>query len=267
MGTSTAGGAPRDDLTRHNQVTPRGKLALGGSWWSEGPPSVIVWPCRLDVSTYAARGRDVAPPRVACPHCGGPTGPWSGYLRHLRDAELHRIFIPRVRCRRCRRTAALLPWFVTPYRWDSVDVIGQALDLTVSGLGVRRIAAALGRPETTVREWCRRFGAVADALARVLLAAAVRVGWSGFGLPTAPRPRAAAAADALGVAWARRHGPVRPWRLAALVTGGAWLAPNTTSPLAPPSASSLMAGTPRSTPGGDRCHRTRQKHSPSGATT
>lgn len=228
---------------------------------------MIVWPCRLDVSTYAARGRDVAPPRVACPHCGGPTGPWSGYLRHLRDAELHRIFIPRVRCRRCGRTAALLPWFVTPYRWDTVDVIGQALERSAAGEGVRRIAVALGRPETTVREWCRRFGRVATDLAAALLAAAVRIGWTGFDLPTAPRPRATAAADALGTAWARRHGPVRPWRLVVLVTGGAWLAPNTTSPLAPPSASSLMAGTPRSTPGGDRCHRTRQKHSPSGATT
>ena len=228
---------------------------------------MIVWPCGLDVSTYAARGRDVAPPRVACPRCGGPTGPWSGYLRHLRDTELHRIFVPRVRCRRCGRTAALLPWFVTPYRWDSVDVIGQALERSAAGEGVRRIAAALGRPETTVREWCRRFGRVATDLAAALLAAAVRIGWTGFDLPTAPRPRAAAAVAALGDAWSRRHGPVRPWHLAALVTGGAWLALNTTSPLAPLSASSLMAGTPRSTPGGDRWPATRQKHSPSGDTT
>ncbi|MFP5342477.1 MAG: transposase, partial [Candidatus Limnocylindria bacterium] len=155
-------------------------LAPGGSWWSEGPPSVIVWPCRLDVSTYAALGRDVAPPRPACPRCGGPTGPWSGYLRHLRDAELHRIFVPRVRCRRCGATAALLPWFATPSHWDTVDVIGRALELSVAGHGVRRIAAALGRPETTVREWCRRFGTVAGDLAATLLAAAVRAGWSGF---------------------------------------------------------------------------------------
>ena len=56
-------------------------------------------------------------------------------------------------------------------------------------------------------------------------------------------------------------------RLTALVTGGAWLALNTTSPLAPLSASSLMAGTPRSTPGGDRWPATQQKHSPSGDTT
>jgi hypothetical protein len=228
---------------------------------------VIVWPCGLDVSAYAAQGRDVAPPRPACPRCGGPTGPWSGYLRHLRDAELHRIFVPRVRCRRCGKTAALLPWFVSPYRWDSVDVIGQALEHSVAGDGVRRIAVALGRPETTVREWCRRFGRVATDLAAALLAAAVRIGWSGFDLPVAPGPRCLAAVDALAATFARRHGPVRPWRLAALVTGGAWLAPNTSSPLAAAAASSLMARTPRSTPGGDRWLATRPKHSPSGAIT
>jgi hypothetical protein len=226
---------------------------------------VIVWPCRLDVSAYAALGREVTPPQVACPRCGGPTGPWSGYLRHLRDAELHRIFVPRVRCRRCGRTDALLPWFASPYRWDTVDVIGRALELSVAGHGVRRIAAALERPETTVREWCRCFRDVADGLARVLLTAAVRAGWSGFDLPVAPGSRCFAAVDALAAAWARRHGPVGPWRLVALVTGGAWLAPNTTSPLAPLAVSPLMARTPRH--GGDRWPATRQKHSPSGAIT
>jgi len=228
---------------------------------------VIVWPCGLDVSAYAARGRDVARPLVACPRCGGPTGPWGGYLRHLRDAELYRIFVPRVRCRRCGVTAALLPWFVTPYRWDTVDVIGWALELSVAGVGVRRIATTLGRPETTVREWCRRFRATVDALARTLLAAAVRIGWSGFDLPVTPGPRCLAAVDALASAWSRRRGPVPPWRLAALVTGGAWLAPNTTSPLAAPGASPLMARTSRTTPGGAPCHRILPKPSPCGGTT
>ena len=96
--------------------------------------------------------------------------------------SLHRIVVPRVRCRRCGRTAALLPWFVTPYRWDTVDVIGRALELAISGQGVRRIAASLARPEATVREWCRRFGRTADVVARVLLAAAVRAGWWAEGL-------------------------------------------------------------------------------------
>lgn len=228
---------------------------------------MIVWPCRLDVSAYAALGRDVAPPRVRCPRCGGPTGPWSGYLRHVRDTELHRIFVPRVRCRRCGVTAALLPWFVIPYRWDTVDVIGQALQRWAGGQGVRPIAAALGRPETTVREWCRRFGRVAGSLAATLLAAAVRMGWSGLDLPTAPGPRCLAAVDALAAAWTRRGGPVEPWRLAALVTGGAWLASDTTSPLAAASVSPVMAGTSHPTSGGDPCHRTRPRRSPSGDTT
>jgi hypothetical protein len=186
-------------------------------------------------------------------------------VRHLRDAELHRIFVPRVRCMRCRRTDALLPWFATPYRWDTADVIGRALELAVSGQGARRIAAALGRPETTVREWCRRFNQAAGDLASTLLAAAVRAGWTGFDLPVAPGSRCLAAAAALASAWTRRHGPVGPWRLAVLVTGGAWLAPNTTSPLAPATASSVMART--ATDGGDPWPATRQKPSPFGAIT
>ncbi len=229
---------------------------------------MIVWPSPLDVSTYAARGREVDPPRVSCPRCGGPTGPWSGYLRHLRDVGLHLVFVPRVRCKRCGRTDALLPWFVTPYRWDSVDVIGAALERHVAGEGVRGIASALDRPATTVREWCRRFERTASALAATLLAAAVRAGWSGFELPTETRSRCLAAVAALASAWTRRRGPVEPWRLAALVTGGAWLARNTASPLAAMAASPVMAGTPRSTPGGDPWPPAiPPKPSPSGATT
>ena len=183
----------------------------------------------------------------------------------MRDAELHRIFVPRVRCRRCGRTAALLPWFVSPSRWDTVDVIGRALERRVAGEGVRRIATALERPETTVREWCRRFARTAQTLAGILLAAAVRAGWSSLAVPAAPGPRCLVAANALAVAWGRRHGPVEPWRLAVLVTGGAWLAPNTGSPLAGTTVSPVMAPTP--IPGGDRWPATPPKHSPSGATT
>lgn len=54
---------------------------------------MIVWPCRFDVSTYAASGRDVGPPAVRCPACGGPTGPWSGYRRHLRADVLLVVFV------------------------------------------------------------------------------------------------------------------------------------------------------------------------------
>lgn len=226
---------------------------------------MIVWLSPLDVSTYAARGRDVDPPRVICPACGGPTGPWSGYRRHLRADALLVVFVPRVRCRDCGRTDALLPWFVTPHRWDTVDVIGAALDLHVGGMGVRRIAATIGRPETTVRDWCRRFAATAADLARILLVAAVERGWSGFELPTAPRQRAAAAVAALASAWRRRRAPAGAWRVAALITGGAFLAPNTGSPLAGVAVSHQMAGTPVA--GGTRWPATPPKPSPCGDTT
>jgi hypothetical protein len=41
---------------------------------------------------------------------------------------------------------------------DLVEAIGAALLASAAGLGHRRIAAALGRPATTVRGWLRRFG-------------------------------------------------------------------------------------------------------------
>ena len=229
---------------------------------------MILWRCGLDVSTYAASGHDVAPPAVRCPACGGPMGPWSGYRRYLRSDAPHVIFVPRVRCRSCGRTDALLPWFVLPYRYDSIDVIGAALELHVGGVGMRRIALALARPETTVRDWIPRFGRTAGELGRTLLAAAVHAGWSGFDTPTEAGARATAAVAALASAWSRRLGPVSPWRVAALVTGGALLAPNKGSPLAPATASFVMAPTPRPRSGGDPWrHLTPPKPSPCGDTT
>lgn len=229
---------------------------------------MILWPCGLDVSTYAASGHDVAPPAVRCPACGGPTVPWSGYRRYLRADAPHVIFVPRVRCRSCGRTDALLPWFVLPYRYDSVDVIGAALELHVGGAGMRRIALVLARPETTVREWIRRFGRTAGEIGRALLAAAVRAGWSGFDLPTEAGARATAAVAALASAWTRAAGAVSPWRVAALVTGGALLASNTSSPLAGMAAAPVMAPIPPSTTGDDQWpHLTPPKRSPSGDTT
>jgi len=234
----------------------------------QSPPSVIVWASPLDVSAYAANGREIAAPAVRCPACGGPTRSWSGYRRHLRADTLLVVFVPRVRCRDCGRTDALLPWFVVPYRYDTVDVIGAALDRHIGGEGVRRIAAALARPETTVREWCRRFAATAADLARRLLVTAVQRGWSGFELPTEARARAAAAVAALVSAWPRRLGAVWPWRLATLVTGGTLLAPNTGSPLAARRPGRVMAGTAQPRPGGDPWPPvTPPKRSPSGGIT
>ena len=65
-----------------------------------------------------------------------------------------------------------------------------------------------------------------------LLARAVSWGWSGWQLPSSPLLRCLAAMEALTGQGRRRHGQVRSWRLANLITGGRLLSTNMTSPLA-----------------------------------
>ncbi|WP_232525685.1 helix-turn-helix domain-containing protein [Mycobacterium intracellulare] len=62
----------------------------------------------------------------------------------------------RVRCDGCGTTQILLPAALQPRRADTTEVIGIALARKATGLGHRRIAAALGRSPSTVRRWCRR---------------------------------------------------------------------------------------------------------------
>lgn len=164
-----------------------------------------------------------------------------GYERHLRVDRDRLIWIPRVRCSACGVTQALLPWFVVARRWDVVDVIGSALEMAAEGRGHRRIARRTGRPETTVRDWCRRFRIRAGSAAEILLARAVSWGWSGWELPSAPMPRCLAAAEALASQWRRRRGPVWTWRLTNLITGGRLLSTNRTPLLAAGQAWSWMS--------------------------
>src|SRR5450759_3385327 len=56
------------------------------------------------------------------------------------------VFVPRVRCRDCGRTDALLPWFVAPYRYDSVDVIGAVHWSVCLGSLVHRARSESGTP-------------------------------------------------------------------------------------------------------------------------
>jgi len=107
-------------------------------------------------------------------------------------------------------------------------------------VGHRRIAQVLGRPETTVREWCRRLRERAVLAAEMLLARVASWGWSSWELPTTPARRLVAAADALAGQWRRRRGPVGRWRVTSLITGGLLLATNRTSPLAGERAGSWM---------------------------
>ena len=224
----------------------------------------IVWSCPLDVDAYVACGRRIETPRPACPLCAGPTQRWHGYLRHLRDDRDRLIWIPRLRCTRCGVTQALLPSFVLPRRWDTVGALGRAAELAASGLGHRPIAAALARPDSTVRGWLRRLRSLAPTLTTTLLARAVTFGWSGFELPVAPLPRLCAAVGALAERWPGIR-PEDPWRIAGLVTGGGLLATNTGAPLETTPTSGQMAAT--ATPGGAPWPTTPPRGSPSGVIT
>jgi uncharacterized protein YdbL (DUF1318 family) len=99
-----------------------------------------------------------------------------------------------------RATASRRPRAVSSLvrRLDLLEVIGAALWASAAGLGHRRIAAALGRPATTVRGWLR-FGRQAAELRALATQLAHRLD-ADLG-PIAPRSSSTAdAVEALGVA-------------------------------------------------------------------
>src|SRR5207253_11166003 len=127
----------------------------------------MVWLCPLTVDEYASMGRAVKVPRPECPSCLVPVVFWSGYWRHVRRQERERkIFIPRVRCRGCGVSHALLPAFVLARRLDAAEPAGVVFGQVAGGsCGVRRAAAAAGVPFTTARGRGRRLAGRAGARA------------------------------------------------------------------------------------------------------
>ena len=116
-------------------------------------PMVMVWPCDLPVDAYVAAGREVGFPRLDCPSCRGPMMFWSGYRRHVRVAgRCRKVFVPRLRCGRCRVTHALLPAFVLAWRLDVAETTGTVIaELARGHCGVRPAAARLGVPRSEER--------------------------------------------------------------------------------------------------------------------
>ena len=96
---------------------------------------------------------------MCCPRCGGALAKW-GYARDctVRAPGVATVTVRprRVRCRDCATTHILLPTALQPRRADTTEVIGTALAHKANGLGFRRIAARMGRAESTVRRWLRR---------------------------------------------------------------------------------------------------------------
>lgn len=166
---------------------------------------------------------------LRCPDCAGELRPW-GHARErgVRAEDATVSCRPRrSACSACRRTHVLLPCSTLVRRADAVGVIGAALLSKAIGRGHRPIARMLGRPESTVRGWLRRFGARAESV-RVLFtallhaldpsAAAVAVTGSVF----------ADALEVLGLAAAaasRLFGPGPAWQFASSASGGLLLGP------------------------------------------
>jgi len=163
-----------------------------------------------------------------------PMGWWSGYLRHVRHGGgCYRIFVPRVRCRPCRKSHVVLPAFVLVGRLDVAESVGEVIaEVTAGRCGVRPVAERLGVPHTTARGWWRRFAARAAEWATAFAALAVELG----GEPVRPAGRPEGwAVEAITVAWRAAAGLpgwmwLGCWRFVSMVVGGKLIATNTNSP-------------------------------------
>ena len=197
-------------------------------------PVAIVWPCPLPVDAYVAAGREVEFPRPACPACAGRLVFWSGYRRHVRAVgRCQKIFVPRLRCVRCRGTHALLPAFVLAWRLDVAETVGAVIEQVAGGAcGVRPAAARAGVPYTTARGWVRRFADRAPGIGAGFAALAVDLGGDAI-RPAAEAGRFALAA--ISAAFGAATGlpgwlALGLWRFASSVSGGRLIAANTISP-------------------------------------
>jgi hypothetical protein len=177
--------------------------------------------------------RQLAGGELGCSSCGGVLGGWGcGRQRRVRVLEGPDVLLVprRSRCRGCGATHVLLPAWCLSRRADAGAVIGAALEAAAAGRGHRSVARLLGRAESTVRGWLRRFGERAEA---------VRVFFTVLLAGTSPDPvmpagmaggAAAAVAAVAGAAAAVAQrwplaGQVPVWTAASAASGGLLLAP------------------------------------------
>jgi hypothetical protein len=159
----------------------------------------------------AGAERALAAGRLRCPPCGGRLRPWgSARIRAIRVAGAPPVSVRprRGRCVACGMTHVLVPVWMLARRADAAPVVWWALAAHARGLGYRRIAQRLRRPQTTVRGWLRAFRSSAPALL------------SAFG-PAVTRPAAGRVPAVLAVVRAieRAARSVPAWRVSVLVSG------------------------------------------------
>lgn len=173
---------------------------------------------------------------IGCPGCRGVLGGWG----HARPRVVRgptgdvRVTPRRARCRSCRASHVLLPRVLLCRRADTVDVIGAAVVAHAAGAGHRPIAAALGRPGSTVRGWLRRLGGRLDRVREVFTARAIAFAVDpGAGHDRPMRATgsawaelvAAVTAAARAVAARLAVGAVTAWQIACVISGGSLLSP------------------------------------------
>lgn len=167
--------------------------------------------------------------RLACPSCAGELRPW-GYARN-RDVRGEGAVVTVRRLRRSicalgRKTHVLVPEDTLSRRRDTAEVIGFCLLSKTGGAGRRSIAIALGRHESTVAGWLRRFRANAVRIREHFWhwAEVIASGYGSFSPSGSAFSDAVEAIGVVGQVAVRRFGPRPPWSLASVLTGGALLA-------------------------------------------
>jgi hypothetical protein len=172
--------------------------------------------------------------RLRCPACAGRLAGWG----HARERVVRgeggigwRLRPRRSRCSGCGVTHVLLPVSCLLRRADGVAVIWAALAGKAAGLGFRPVAAGLGIPASTVRDWLARFASRAGVVRGLFTAWLCALDADPPPLPPAGSAVAdavaavtAAAAAAAG-RWAGRLVSLSPGELACSVSAGLLLAP------------------------------------------
>lgn len=121
----------------------------------------------IEVFDTAAARQALQRGKLDCPGCGQLLRPWGhARPRAVRDADdLAAMFVPdRARCGGCRVSHVILDARLLPRRAYAAGLIGAALAASALGSGCRPIAAGLGVPHGTARDWIRRARRSAEQL-------------------------------------------------------------------------------------------------------
>jgi hypothetical protein len=93
---------------------------------------------------------------VYCPQCTGKTVLHGCYDRHININEnTEWIVIQRVICSKCRRTHAIMPDFIKPYKHYSAGDVEFALRDAEGGISAEKVETTASIP--TVKRWVNEF--------------------------------------------------------------------------------------------------------------